>query len=108
MFVFDNRLEKTLKNLKINKKMLIKQLNTSNDKMIIWLNLFHIHFYILIFFVDDCEFKLQYFSYILAVSFIGGRSRENHWPAASHWQTLSHNAILSTPHHERDSNSQHW
>jgi len=35
MFVFDNRLEKTLKNLKINKKMLIKQLNTSNDKMII-------------------------------------------------------------------------
>ena len=35
MFVFDNRLEKTLKNIKINKKMLIKQLNTSNDKMII-------------------------------------------------------------------------
>ena len=37
MFVFDiyNRLEKTLKNLKINKKMLIEQLNSSNNKMII-------------------------------------------------------------------------
>ena len=23
---------------------------------------------------------------------------ENHWPAASHWQTLSHNVVLSTPH----------
>jgi hypothetical protein len=22
---------------------------------------------------------------------------ENHQPAASHWQTLSHNAVLSTP-----------
>jgi len=25
--------------------------------------------------------------------------RENHRPAASHWQTLSHNVVLSTPHH---------
>ena len=24
--------------------------------------------------------------------------RENHQPAASHWQTLSHNVVLSTPH----------
>jgi hypothetical protein len=35
-----------------------------------------------------------YFSYIKAVSFIGGGngvSWENHRPAASHWQTLSHN-----------------
>jgi hypothetical protein len=31
---------------------------------------------------------------------------ENHQSAASHWQTLSHNVISSTPHHERDSNSQ--
>ena len=23
---------------------------------------------------------------------------EKHWSAASHWQTLSHNAVLSTPH----------
>jgi len=30
---------------------------------------------------------------------------ENHWSAASHWQTLLHN-VSSTPHHERDSNSQ--
>jgi hypothetical protein len=28
----------------------------------------------------------QYFSYIVVVSVIGG---ENHWPVASHWQTLS-------------------
>jgi len=31
---------------------------------------------------------------------------ENHWPAASHWQTLSHNVALSTPHHEQGSNLQ--
>ena len=35
-----------------------------------------------------------------------GISGENHWPAASHWQTLSHNVVLSTPRHERDSNTQ--
>ena len=23
---------------------------------------------------------------------------ENHWPVASHWQTLSHNVVPSTPH----------
>ena len=33
-----------------------------------------------------------------------GASGENHRPAASHWQTLSHNVVLSTPRHERDSN----
>ena len=26
-----------------------------------------------------------------------GVPRENHWPAGSHWQTLSHNVIQSTP-----------
>ena len=31
---------------------------------------------------------------------------ENHWPAPSCRQTLSHNAALSTPRHELDSNSQ--
>ena len=31
---------------------------------------------------------------------------ENHWPAASHWQTLSHNVVSSTPRYERGSNSQ--
>ena len=31
---------------------------------------------------------------------------ENHQPAASHWQTLSHNVVSSTPRHEGDSNSQ--
>jgi hypothetical protein len=32
--------------------------------------------------------------------------RENHLPATSHWQTLSHNVVMSTTHHEQDSNSQ--
>ena len=32
----------------------------------------------------------QYFSYIMAVNFIGGG---NHRPFASHWQTLSHNVV---------------
>ena len=30
---------------------------------------------------------------------------ENHWPAASHWQTLSHNIVSSTPRHERAGNT---
>ena len=29
---------------------------------------------------------------------------ENHRPAASHGQTLSHNVVSSTPHHEQNSN----
>jgi hypothetical protein len=29
--------------------------------------------------------------------------RENHWPVASHWQTLSQNVVSSTPRHERNS-----
>jgi hypothetical protein len=32
-------------------------------------------------------------------------TRENHRPVASHWQTLSHNVVSSTPRHERGSNS---
>ena len=31
---------------------------------------------------------------------------ENHQPAKSHRQAFSHNVALSTPHHERGSNSQ--
>jgi len=31
---------------------------------------------------------------------------EKHWHAASHRQTLRHNAISSTPRHEWESNSQ--
>jgi len=31
---------------------------------------------------------------------------ENHRPVTSHWQTLSHNIVSSTPRHERGSNSQ--
>ncbi len=32
--------------------------------------------------------------------------RENHRPAAIHWQTLSHKVASSTPRHERGSNPQ--
>ena len=35
-----------------------------------------------------------------------GVPRENHRPVASHWQTLSHNVVSSTPRHEQGSNSQ--
>jgi len=31
-----------------------------------------------------------------------GISGENHWPAASHWQSLSHNVVSSTPRHEQE------
>jgi hypothetical protein len=34
------------------------------------------------------------------------RKAEKTRPASSHWQTLSHNVVLSTPRHEWDSNSQ--
>ena len=30
-----------------------------------------------------------------------GIPRENHRPVASHYPTLSHNVVSSTPHHER-------
>jgi len=33
-----------------------------------------------------------------------GLSGENHRPATSHWQTLSHNVVSSTPCHEQDLN----
>jgi hypothetical protein len=54
----------------------------------------------------------QYFShwYLMAVCFIGGGNQsngENHRPAASHCQALSHHVVLSTPRHESDANSQH-
>ena len=32
-----------------------------------------------------------------------GVPRGNHRPVESHWQTLSHNVVSSTPYHERDS-----
>ena len=35
---------------------------------------------------------------VLLVEESGGPG-ENHRPVASHWQTLSHNVVLSTPHH---------
>jgi len=41
-----------------------------------------------LFYGAECHFQ-QYFSYIVAVNFIGGgnvSTRRNHWPVASHWQ----------------------
>ena len=35
-----------------------------------------------------------------------GVSGENHRPAASRWQTVSHKVVSSTHRNERDSNSQ--
>jgi hypothetical protein len=35
-----------------------------------------------------------------------GVLEENHQPAASYFQTSLHNVVSSTPHYERDSNSQ--
>ena len=46
----------------------------------------------------------QYFSYIAAVGFIGGRvPGENNWPVTSHWQTLWHNVVLITSRHDSKS-----
>jgi hypothetical protein len=45
----------------------------------------------------------------VAVSFIDGgnwSTQRNHRLVASHWQTVSHNVVSSTPRHERGSNSQ--
>jgi hypothetical protein len=43
----------------------------------------------------------QHFNYIMAISFIGdGVPRENYRPVVSHWQTLSHNVVSSTPRHK--------
>ena len=36
-----------------------------------------------------------------------GGPGEKHRPVASHWQTLLHSVVWSTPHPDRDSNSQH-
>ena len=35
-----------------------------------------------------------------------GITGENHWPVASQWQTLIHNVVSSTTHHEGGLNSQ--
>ena len=44
----------------------------------------------------------QYFSYFVPVSFIGGgnRSTQRKPPTASHGQTLSHDGVSHTPHHQ--------
>ena len=37
-----------------------------------------------------------------------GVSGENHQPIASHWQTLSHNVVSSTPRTHHVSGDRHW
>ena len=37
-----------------------------------------------------------------------GVLRENNRPAASHWQTLSHNVVSTKHRNEPDSNSHRW
>ena len=37
---------------------------------------------------------------------VNGVPGEIHRPVGSHWQTLSHNVVSSTPRHEQDSNTQ--
>ena len=57
-----------------------------------------------------CNATFNNISVILRLSVVivdeNGVPGENHQPVASHWQTLSHNAVLSTPRHQWDSNSQ--
>jgi hypothetical protein len=51
----------------------------------------------------------QYFSYFVGSVLLieeTGVPGEKHRPVASHWQTLSHNVVSSTPRHQQDSNSQ--
>jgi hypothetical protein len=56
----------------------------------------------------------QYFSYFVAVSFIGeesGGPGENHCPVASYWQTLSHNVVhlaLIEIRTDNISDDSHW
>ena len=52
------------------------------------------------------QFNFQQYAssqYIMMVHLLMGATevpRENHRPAASHWQTLSHKVVSSTPHHD--------
>ena len=65
--------------------------------------------YLLIMDFDSDFLEKEIFSYIVAVSFIDGgnwSTQRNHRLVASHWQTVSHNVVSSTPRHERGSNSQ--
>ena len=75
-------------NKMINKAIFIKQRQNNNGHGYGVLRHFH-----------------QYFSYIVADSFIGV---EDHRHAASQWQTLAHNVVWSTPRHVWDLSSQHW
>jgi hypothetical protein len=67
------------------------------------------HLYVVSFSPLSAIFLLdQYFSYIVVVVLLveeTGVPGKNDPPAASQWQTLSHNVVSSTHRHERGSNS---
>ena len=82
---------------------------------ITWLYAFVLHLYSLLITLEyrGCMVFNATFNTISVISWRSvllvdktGYSRENHRPAASYWQTLSHNVASSTPSHDRDSNSQ--
>ena len=52
-------------------------------------------------------FQLHHGVLLLSLAEDTGVPGENHRPAASHWQTLSHNVVSSKPHNERGSKSQY-
>ena len=58
----------------------------------------------------DCTQTWNYISILSWQSVLlveeSGVSGENHKSVTGHWQTLSHNVVSSTLHHERDSNLQ--
>ena len=59
----------------------------------------------------NTTFNNNYYSYIVAGSFIGGGnwSTQRKQPTCrKSLKTLSHNVVSSTPRHEQASDSQHW
>jgi hypothetical protein len=76
-------------------------------------DLYVIYWFGLVFIVFNANFKnISVISWRSENSFIGGGNQSTqriHRTVASHLQTLSHNVVSSTPHHEWDSNSQlYW
>ena len=73
---------------------------------------YHIHVYIILLLVRVMVFNAT-FNNISVISWRSvllveetGVPRENQQPAASHWQTWSHNVVSNTPRNEHELNSQ--
>ena len=90
----------------------------SDEKQALW-NFYRMGVFIWIYLVRVIVFNAT-FNNISAISWRSvllveetGVSGENHWTAASHWQTLSHNVVSSTPYLSRIqthnfSGDRHW